>query len=55
VESDARPLDLFAFDDVSFVRDWFFDLQSAEALGPTLRGFVPATFATHAKSLYRPN
>lgn len=55
VEREARPLDLYAFDDVSFVRDWYFDLQSGEALGPTLAEFVPAAFATHAASLYRPN
>ena len=48
-------IDLFAFDDPSFVCDWFFDLHSCEALGPALADFVPARFETHASALYRPN
>jgi len=57
MEHDARAeaLDLFAFDDPSFIRDWFFDLHSSEALGPALADFVPAKFETHATALYRPN
>ncbi len=50
-----NTLDLFAFDDPSFIRDWFFDLQSSEALGPSLAEFVPAQFETHTSALYRPN
>lgn len=57
MEHDARAeaLDLFAFDDPSFIRDWFFDLHSSETLGPALADFVPAKFETHATALYRPN
>jgi len=54
-EARAETLDLFAFDDPSFVRDWFFDLYSSETLGPSLAAVVPAAFETHATALYRPN
>lgn len=57
MESDvpSNTLDLYAFDDPSFIRDWFFDLQSGETLGPSLAEFVPAQFETHTSALYRPN
>lgn len=56
MEPDTRrTIDLFTFEDVSFVCDWFFDLQSSEAPGPTLAEFVPASFIGHAGTLYRPN
>jgi hypothetical protein len=57
MESEAPPgtVDLFAFDDPSFVCDWFFDLQSSESRGPALAGVVAARFETHATALYRKN
>jgi Holliday junction resolvasome RuvABC DNA-binding subunit len=54
-EARAEALNLFAFDDPSFIRDWFFDLHSSEGLGPPLADIVTATFETHATALYRPN
>jgi hypothetical protein len=53
-DAPSNAIDAFAFDDPSFVRDWFFDLCSSETRG-RLADFVPARFETHATALYRPN
>jgi hypothetical protein len=54
-DAPSNAIDLFTFDDPSFISDWFFDLQSSESRGPAIGGFVPARFETHATALYRPN